>query len=401
MIRGMSKELLDAMNAAAISRMSPYELADRATALRMAEHNTLGVEPIPNGNGGTFYTVTSGLVTQQYNLGVAVEARGDELVRRQQSDGPFTLFADVVELQPQALRNKGRARLFRIEEPLNPELAAASGPFRSVIDEAIVAINPQDDRQRGVRFKDGFAYLRRWEEQPDGDETLYGGYPNGTAKLVATDGTELVTEVVGENDLNQELGVDVNFQGPVQVKLDKAFVTRVTSSQILMGPTEKDTLVGFDISAADPQSVDVITRTPDGRAYSLIPKIARVVLRDGKVEIDGLPPHSKHHVRQPAVTHSWLRGKLTDEQLGMEDVTTEVLSALSGSFATALPLNGADAYERTVDRAREELRLTLLGGNLSPVPGGVGCLAVAARMAELPDHPEGRLVNREYFLQAV
>ena len=388
----MSQEILSALSQDAISRMSPYELVERAVGLRAEMYNALGIEPIDAGDGNVLYAVTSGLAaTSGMRHQTVVE--GDELVRRTHVPLPLTAFADIVELRPPGRTSEGNARLFRVEEPVTAASAEIRRPFRAAAEEVVTTPDPDHKTMSPIRFNGvtNTFYRACPEVEHPNEVFLSSGYGKGH-RVQADPRTGIHLQTVGRDELDHELGVLASVSGPVRVTLDERNFARITNTGVLYGPSEAKT-VEVDIPLGTPQSHDSkFYRIPDDatvasdEAGDIVPQGERAANR--KYE----------HVRlNPQVGTADILRLLPGGTIDWTDGTAAFLDTFSDRFARTLPLNVQALYEQTLLAARARIR-EALPGDREPAIGYAGCLAVAAKLAELPAFPQRtRVVDAAYF----
>lgn len=372
--------------------MSPYELVERAVALRVPLYNTLDIEPIKV-EGGTLYTVTSGIVAER-PLRADTRVEEDEIVRRQVATHPMTLFADVVELRASAVHRDGEAQLYRVESPFDPALAEARAAFRPTV---LGAIEPGPDRRLSIfRYNSTNFTAYQTHDEEGTDETILtnnSGY--GFVPLLARPDTQVHVEPGKTSELDRERAVRTSLSGPVQVELEPYHIARITNRGVLAGPADEQ-VIDFAIPEGIPQHMNRGVRD-----YTRIPDDVTIAPNsDGELVMSGGRANDKKYESidlRPYVDGRTLTQILPGETIDWKDVTAIFLQNLGEKIAKLLPLDGAVSWEQTVTRARSQVREILLT-NREPVLGGIGCLAVAARMSELPGFMDGNYrVDEEYF----
>lgn len=395
-----SQELLSSINQAAIARMSPYELVDRGVALRTElGHNSLDIEPIEV-EGGTLYTVTSGIVAERaLYVDTAVEA--DEIVRRQQTPRPLTLFADVVELRPPDDQRDGDARLYRVQQPLEPTLAEMRAPFRPTILEAM---QPGNDGypvtlHYSDKSSDYTTYRTRDPYETPTETRVMTASGFGMTPLLASPETQIDMNPGKTSEIDEEVAVRPSFSGPVRATLEPQHIVRITNTGVLAGPASEQV-----VDLTIPQGTSQYLRRNEVVKFERVPDDATFAPNEKGVLVMSSDRADQEKYKgvdlKPYINDKTLARLLPEEAVDWSDVTQLFLKDLAKRLATLLPLDGTVSWEQTVAKARDEVREALLT-NRKPVLGGIGCLAVAARMAELPAHPDGNfLVDLSFFQKA-
>lgn len=379
----MSQEILHDLSREAISRMNPYELVERAVGLRSAMHNNIELEPIPLEHGGTLYAVTSGLAAtcgrqEEINL------EGNDLVRRQFVPLPVTAFADVVELRPPTSSTEGDARLYRVEQSLPAVSAEARLPFHATAVELITTPDPVHGTMSPIRFSTTnvniFYKVVHSEAEDRGTTWLSsGGDLRGHVPVQAGPQTDVQVQIVGKDELNGDHGVLTSVSGPAHITLEQFHFARITDTGVLCGPSSKKT-VAITLTPDTPQHHNSrFHRIPDDATVGpnadgdLIPYGERAAGRD-----------YKGTKLNPNISAATALGLLPPDAIDWTDGTAAFVSTLSHRIIRMLPLDTQGSYQATLQAAREKITETLLTANRQAAVGHVGCLAVAARLAELP-----------------
>lgn len=385
----MSKEILAAIKQEAVSRMSPYELVERAVGLRSEMYNGLGIDPVVLEDDRTLHTVTSGLAATGHMLQETV-VEGDELIRRQYINAPLTAFADVVELQPRAGETGGNATLYRIEKPIIAIPAEARMLFRAAAVELIEKPDPVHKTMSPIRFN-GITntFYRTHPEIEQPDETYMS---QGNVPLLASQRTHVQLETIGKNELDGQLGVLATLSGLARVTLKERHFARITKTGVLYGPSSSKT-VEVNVLSTSPQHQD--------SAFHRIPSTAAIGPdENGELVVQGefADDHDYKYTKlNPAIGPATILKLIPSDTIDWTDGTTAFIQTLSDRISRMLPLDMKDSYTQTLHVARQEIK-HVLSGNLTPTVGNIGCLAVAARLAELPDSIDGTMrVNAAFF----
>jgi hypothetical protein len=171
-------------------------------------------------------------------------------------------------------------------------------------------------------------------------------------------------QVEGQDQQGEGIGIRFSLSGLVRATLEPYDLARVTDNRVLAGPPEQ-TSVEFEVPPGTPQDLSV-HKAGGAAAYARL---------------------------QSSLDAEIMVGLLPDDAIEWADVTNSFLSSLTARIAEQLPLDAVDAYDQTVDRARKQIGETLLADR-KPLIQSTGCLAVTARLAELPDTIEGMLFSR-------
>jgi hypothetical protein len=385
----MSQEILTALNQEAISRMSPYELVERAVGLRSEMYNDLDIEPMELEDGGTLYTVTSGLATT-CGMRQEIVVEGDDLVHRQHVPLPLTVFADVVELRPSVGHTNSKAKLYRVEESIAAVSAEARLPFRATAIELVTTPDPVHNTMSPIRFNGVTnTFYRVHPEIEHPDETYMS---SGPVPLQANQRTHIQLETVGKNELDNQLGVLASVSGPAQITLRERHFARITNTGVLYGPSESKTVV-----------VDILPGTPQHHTskFHRIPDDATI----GPNKEGDLVPQGKHaEAREykytrlnPDISPATILELMPVDTIDWTNGTAAFIETLSDRIARMMPLDMQGSYEQTLRTARSKVR-EALSANHEPTIGHIGCLAVAARLAELPATiNDTRRVDAKFF----
>jgi hypothetical protein len=374
----MSKDILIALSEQAISRMNPYELAERAVGLRSAMYNGLSIEPLELENGATLYTVTSGLAaTSEMEQETVVE--GEDLIRRRFVQSPLTAFADVVELQPPTKDTDGDAKLYRIEKPVTAISAEARALFRVAATELMATRDPTYGRSSITFVGTSNTYYDVEPEVKHPDETYMS---QGGVRLLADQRARIQLETVGKNELDDrhlggQLGVLATISGLARFVLKERHFARITDTGVLYGPSAEK-IVEVNVPPDTPQL--------QSGAFHRIPNGATV----GPNEKGDLVPQGEsiggnyEHVKlNPNISPATMLKLIPPDTIDWTDGRAAFIKALSDRIARMMPLDVEGSYAQTLRAAREEIKKALLA-NLTSTVGNIGCLAVAARLAELP-----------------
>jgi hypothetical protein len=375
----MSQEILTALNLEATSRMTPYELVERAVGLRSEMHNDLDVEPIELEDGGTLYAVTSGLATAG-GMRQETVVEGDEFVHRQFAPLPLTVFADLVELRPPTGHSDGDARLYRVEESIFAVSAEARRPFRAAAVEVITTPDPVHRTLSPIRFN-GITntFYRIHPEIVRPDETYMSSKSDqGWVSLRADQRTQIQLDTVGRDELDHEIGVLASVSGQAKIALEERHFARITNTGVLYGPSEAK-MIEVDVPSGTPQHHDSkFYRIPDDATVGpnekgdLIPQGTRAGNR--KYE---------HTKLNPSINAATVLELIPEDSVDWTDGTAAFIETLSRRIAQMMPLDIHASYEQTLRIARGKIREALPADRV-PAVGHAGCLAVAALVAELP-----------------
>jgi hypothetical protein len=389
-----NEAIIEAIKAEAIERMNSDQLVERAVALRAPLHNMLDIEPI-DVRGGTLYTVTSGIVAEAVSH-VTTDIEGNEIVRRHVIPDVLTLFADVVEL-PRHNNRWHQAQLYRFEGPLEPVLAEARGPFRSTL---LAALAPdRNNYSPPIHFGAHYHVSYPAEKAVETDAgTLLNARAGSSARILGGPGAVLDTETVGTSQLDSIVGVRTSLSGPVRTPIEPYQFALVTDRSVQAGPKDQQFLQ-FTLPEGTKQHLGDFGNP--GK-YERIPDDAKIGLDDnGRVVMTGDRTEEypyKDVNLQPYISGSEV-GRLLPPETAEDwaDVTETFVKRLRDRLPDVLPLDTAGSWEQTIGRAREQVREALLA-HREPVLGGVGNLAVAALVAELPSSPgDYRPINKQYF----
>lgn len=365
----------------AVSRLSSYELVERAVAMRAGIHDTLEVGPIELEDGGTLYTVTSGIVASR-GLRVRTVLKNDELVRHQTLSEPLTVFADVVELHPPDGLDAGEARLYRVEESLTPSLAETHVPFREVATDIMAKTNPTYgklpicfDNKSGIRT---FYYEVPEFEKPDRVYLSAGSDSKKHISLLAEEQTRIHLQEIGKNELDHEVGVLATVSGLVRIALDKRQFVYVASNGVFYGPSEEQAVkVDMPQGMVQHHSLEFY-RIPDG-AFVKPNEQGELIIQGGRAN----DKRYKNTKLNPDITPAQALELIPDEAIDWTDGTATFMSNMDFRIAELMPLDGRASYVQTIRLARDKIREGLLT-HREPVIGGIGCAAVSARLPELP-----------------
>jgi len=387
----MSKDTLNALNAEALSRMTPYELVERAVALQTAELNTLDIDPIEMADGGVLHTVAS-LVVSGSEIRPEVSIDAGRMVHRQTMRNSAKLFASVVELRPPGIdSDNGDAKLYRMQESLALPLAEASAPFRPT---ALKIVNGEAG-VRGltpIRFDDVTNELYQsipWKAEDAGVDYLSLAIVK-SLPILGTHETQVQLQTVGKDELDKERGVLATVSGPAQVALGRRHFVRITDSDVYYAPAEEQ-IVDITLSTDTPQQ--------QNREYYRIPDDATVDFdSEGQLVPEGARVQSDNYKRtilNPLLTPADALALVDPKNLEWTEGTEAFLRTIASSVASLIPLDVQGSYAGMRQQAEDKIMEMMT--HRKPKVGDVGCLAVAARVSEMSLPFGGSQVNPAFF----